>query len=161
VPAASSRVEEDARLARALRGDLDAVLAKAMRRAPGERYGTVQAFAEDVSRYLAGEPVLAKQQSVAERVWKFARRHALAGVTAVVGGAAGVALWQARVARAEARRAERVRQFIASILTSATPRTGVGGVVTASDLLTAAADRIEKELSGEPAIAAELGFLVA
>ncbi len=107
VPAASSRVREDARLARALRGDLDAVLAKAMRRAPEERYGTVQAFADDVSRFLAGEPVLAKQQSVGERVWKFARRHALgvgtaAGVTLLVGGAAGVALWQAKVARGEA-----------------------------------------------------------
>jgi eukaryotic-like serine/threonine-protein kinase len=166
VPAASSRVRDDARLARALRGDLDAVLAKALRRAATERYGSVQAFADDVTRFLSGEPVRAKQQTVGERVWKFARRNSLAvgtaaGVTLLVGGAAGVALWQAKVARGEARRAERVRQFIASILTSATPRTGVGGVVTASDLLTAAADRIEKELSVEPAIAAELGFLVA
>jgi serine/threonine-protein kinase len=166
VPPASSTVRDDARLARALRGDLDAVLARALRRDPGERYPSVQAFADDVSRYLAGQPVLAKHQGVGERAWKFVRRHALGvatavSVTLVVGAAAGIALWQARAARMQAARAERVRAFIASILTSATPRTGVGGVVTASDLLTSAAGRIETELAGEPRTAAELGFIVA
>lgn len=166
IPPASSRVRADPRLARALRGDLDAVLARALRRDPAERYPSVQAFADDVSRWLAGEPVLAKTQSVADRAWSFARRHAIplataSLVTLLVGAAAGVALWEARVARSQARRAERVRGFIASILTSATPRTGVGGVVTASDLLTSAAGRIESELAAEPEVAAELGFIVA
>ena len=145
-PLASTRVVGDRRAARAIRGDLDAVVAKALRREVAERYASVQALADDVSRYLAGEPVLAKDQSAAERLRKFVSRHTLAVgtaavVTLVVGAASGVALWQARVARAEARRAERVRAFIASILTSATPKTGVGGVVTASELLTAAAGR--------------------
>src|SRR5262249_47190586 len=113
VPPASTRVSDDARLARAFRGDLDAVLAKALQRDAGERYASVQAFADDVSRYLAGQPVLAKHQGVGERAWKFLRRNALAvttaaAVTVVVSAASGVALWQARVARAEARRAERV-----------------------------------------------------
>ncbi len=165
-PLASTRVVGDRRAARALRGDLDAVVAKALRREVGERYASVQALADDVSRYLAGEPVLAKDQRAAERLWKFVSRHSLAVgtaavVTLVVGAASGVALWQARVARAEARRAERVRAFIASILTSATPKTGVGGVVTASELLTAAAGRIDGELSAEPGVAAELGVIVA
>lgn len=166
IPPASTRVAGDPKLARALRGDLDAVLGKALRREASERYGSVQAFADDLGRYLAGESVLAKRQSVRDRAWKFVRRNALVVATAavvaiVVGAASGVALREARVARAEARRAERVRGFIASILTSATPRTGVGGVVTASDLLTAAAGRVESELAGEPAVAAELGLLVA
>ncbi len=166
VPPASTRVADDPKLARALRGDLDAVLGKALRGPVSERYASVQAFADDVSRYLSGEPVLAKDQGVGERAWKFVRRHAIAVATAatvtlLVGAASGVALWQARVARAEAERAARVKQFIASILTRATPNTGVGGVVTASDLLTAAADRIETELSAEPGVAAELGVIVA
>jgi serine/threonine-protein kinase len=166
VPLPSARVESDARLARALRGDLDAVVGKALRREPEDRYGTVQAFADDLSRWLSGEPVLAKEQSVGERVWKFVRRHRLAVataamVTALIGIATGVTFWQARVARAQAARAERVREFIASILSGAVPRSGVGGVVTASDLLSSAARRIETELSAEPEIAAELGVLVA
>jgi len=166
VPLASTRLADDPRRARALRGDLDAVLWKALRRDPAERYPSVQAFADDVARFLAGEPAAAKEQGAFERAWKFVRRNALAvstavAVTLLVGAAAGVALWQGRVARTQAERAERVRGFIASILTSATPRTGVGGVVTASDLLTAAAGRIESELSAEPGVAAELGFIVA
>ncbi|MGZ6078172.1 MAG: serine/threonine-protein kinase, partial [Myxococcaceae bacterium] len=166
VPLASASTAADPRLARALRGDLDAVLSKALRKDAAERYPSVQAVADDVARFLAGEPVLAKAQGAVERAWKFVRRNAMAVTTAaavllVVGAAAGVALWQARVARAQAARAERVRGFIASILTSATPRTGVGGVVTATDLLGAAAGRIESELSGEPGVAAELGVLVA
>ncbi len=166
IPPASSRLRADPRLARALRGDLDAVLARALRRDPADRYASVQAFADDVSRWLAGEPVVAKTQSLADRALKFVRRNALpvatvSLVTLLVGAAAGVAFWQARVARSQARRAERVRGFIASILTSATPRTGVGGVVTAADLLTAAAGRIESELGAEPEVAAELGFIVA
>ncbi len=166
IPPASTRVRGDAKLARALRGDLDAVLGKALRREASERYASVQALADDVARYLAGEPVLAKRQSVGDRAWKFVRRNAIPVTTAavvamVVGAASGVALWEARIARVEARRAERVRGFIASILTGATPRTGVGGVVTASDLLTAAAGRVESELAGEPAVAAELGLIVA
>ncbi|MGZ6069905.1 MAG: protein kinase domain-containing protein, partial [Myxococcaceae bacterium] len=165
-PLASTRVVSDRRAARAIHGDLDAVVAKALRREVAQRYASVQALADDISRYLAGEPVVAKDQSAGERLWKFVSRHALAVgtaavVTLVVGAASGVALWQARVARAEARRAERVRAFIASILTSATPRTGVGGVVTASELLTAAAGRIDSELSAEPGVAAELGVIVA
>ena len=166
VPLASTCAAADPRLARALRGDLDAVLSRALRKDPAERYPSVQALADDVARFLAGEPVHAKAQGAVERAWKFVHRNSVAVTTAtvvllVVGAAAGVALWQARMARAQAARAERVRGFIASILTSATPRTGVGGVVTATNLLGAAAGRIESELSGEPGVAAELGVIVA
>jgi len=166
VPLASSRLVGDVRSARALRGDLDAVLSRTLRRDPAERYPSVQALADDVGRFLAGQPVVAKEQGAVERAWKFARRNAVAvttaaAVTFLVGAAAGVAFWQARIARAQAARAERVRGFIASILTSATPRTGVGGMVTASDLLGAAAGRIETELPSEPGVAAELGLIVA
>jgi serine/threonine-protein kinase len=162
---ASARVAGDSKWARALRGDLDAVLSRALRQEPEHRYGSVQAFADDVSRYLAGRPVLAKEQGLGERAWKFVRRHTIAVVTAaavtlLVTAAAGIALWQARSAHVQAARAERVKSFIASMLTSARPRTGVGGVVTASDLLTAATGRIEAELAGEPQIAAELGFII-
>jgi tetratricopeptide (TPR) repeat protein len=71
-----------------------------------------------------------------------------------------VALWQARVARVEAARADEVKQFIASIFRGAIPRTGEGGAVLATDLLTAASKRIEAELGNSPRVAAELGIIV-
>ena len=166
VPPASSRVAGDTRLARTLRGDLDSILAKALQRDAAARYSSVEAFAEDVTRHLAGEPVLAQRQGRVYLLTKFVRRHAVAvvaagAVTLAIGIGGGLALWQARVARDEAARAERAKNFVASILSQAVPRNGVGGVVTAADLLTVAGDRIERELGSDPAVAAELGVLVA
>lgn len=62
-------------LRRALRGDLDAVVLKALRKDPGERYASSRALAEDVERYLEGRPVTARQGTPAYRAQKFALRH--------------------------------------------------------------------------------------
>jgi tetratricopeptide (TPR) repeat protein len=166
VPLASSRVAGNRKLARALRGDLDNILAKALQRDPADRYRNVEAFAEDIARHLAGEPVRARPGSASYRMLKFIRRHAravsaAAAIVLAVGIGGGVAFWQANVARAEAARAERVKEFIASIFDQAVPRTGVGGVVAASDLLSAAAARLETELAADPSVAAELGVIIA
>src|SRR5262249_44341511 len=166
VPPASSRVEGDPKLNRLLRGDLDTILAKALKGDVSERYRSVEAFADDGSRHLSGKPVLAQPDSAAYRAKKFLRRHAFAvvagtaiGLSLGIGG--GLAIWQARVARAEAARATRVKQFIASIFTEAMPRSGVGGVVTASDLLSSATTRIDSELANDPTVAAELAGIIA
>ena len=123
IAAASSRATDPAR-ARQLRGDLDTILAKALKLAPSERYPTVDAFAADIERHLAGAPVLARPDSIGYRTTHFIRRHKLpVGVVvlialALLGGAvpvaavmialavgAGVALWQAGIARRQATRA--------------------------------------------------------
>jgi serine/threonine-protein kinase len=75
VPLASQRVGADRALARALRGDLDTVLGQALRKRPAERYPSVEAFAADLRRHLAGEPVGARADSWAYRASKFLRRH--------------------------------------------------------------------------------------
>jgi eukaryotic-like serine/threonine-protein kinase len=156
----------DKRDAKTLRGDLDTILAKALKADPGERYSSVEAFAADISRYLAGEPVQAQPDSAWYRFTKFIRRNLLAVLAAItvalsLSAGSGVAIWQARIAKAEAERAEQVKKFIASIFTQAVPRTGVGGVVTAVDLLNAASQRVEKELAAQPEAEAELVNLIA
>ena len=94
----------------ALRGDLDAILNRALKKAVAERYPSVDAFAQDLQRYLDGEPVQARPDRAAYRAAKFVGRHRLAvamGTTlalSVLGGGA-VAVWQAQVARAQERRA--------------------------------------------------------
>ena len=60
---------------RALRGDLDAVLLKALRREPEARYPTATALADDLRRVLAGEPVAARRDDRIYRTRKFLRRH--------------------------------------------------------------------------------------
>ncbi|HTT11252.1 MAG TPA: protein kinase [Burkholderiaceae bacterium] len=111
--AAAQQAGKPERRARVLRGDLDNIVAKALKKAPAERYRTVDAFADDLRRYLNHEPVSARGDSLAYRLARFTRRHRLA-----VGAAAAVVLtlvagvaattWQAIEARRQ--RAEAIAQ---------------------------------------------------
>lgn len=94
-----------------IRGALDAVVGKAVRKAPRERYTTVAELAADLRAWQAGLPVTAAPDSLMQQVRRFVRRHTV-GVAAsaavalalVVGG--GLAIWQARVAERERARAD-------------------------------------------------------
>ena len=166
IPRPSSLQALGRHYSRLLRGDLDAIVAKAMHRDPASRYASVQAFADDILRHLAGEPVVAQLPTKGYLIRKFVRRHRLAvgaAVAVLVALSSGVAisLRQAQLARQEAARAARVTAFVSSILTQATPKEGVGGTVTAMDLLDVAAARLDRELASDPAEAAELGLIIA
>jgi tetratricopeptide (TPR) repeat protein len=94
-----------------LDADLEAILLKALRKEPRERYLTAEQMASDVRAYLEGQPVGARQGTLRYRASKFIRRNrlALAGTAALavtlIAGVAGV-LWQAKVANEERRKAE-------------------------------------------------------
>jgi non-specific serine/threonine protein kinase/serine/threonine-protein kinase len=95
-----------------LRGDLDAVVLRALRKAPPERYASAAALADDLGRYRDGLPVEARPPSLGYVLPKLARRHKAAFLATGAGAAVivaliGVSLWQAAVARAERARAER------------------------------------------------------
>lgn len=95
-----------------LTGDLRIIVLQAMRSEPARRYGSVEAFSEDIRRYLAGLPIAARKDSAAYRASKFVQRNRLAVAVAVlfvlslIGGIAAT-LWQARIARHERAVAER------------------------------------------------------
>jgi serine/threonine protein kinase len=115
VAPASSRVVRDRRLARALRGDIDTILDKALRKDAAERYASVDAMAADVRRHLDGQPVWARRTSWRYRAGKFVRRHRLAllaasGVAASLLLGLSAALWQAHEARVQAEAARRQAQ---------------------------------------------------
>jgi non-specific serine/threonine protein kinase/serine/threonine-protein kinase len=93
-----------------LRGDLDAIVLKAMRKAPAERYASARELGEDLDRWRRGLPVVAREPSVGYLLARLARRHrgavAAASISLVALVAAlGVSLWEARIARAESTRA--------------------------------------------------------
>ena len=97
---------------RALEGDLDRVVLKALQKAPEHRYPSVDDFAADLRRYLDGMPVNAHPPALTYRMSKFVRRHrgAVAASALVVSsllGGTGMALRQARIAEANAARAQR------------------------------------------------------
>jgi len=108
---AQARATSPARLQRQLGGDLENIVAKALRKQPSERYPTVDAFADDLRRWAAGEPVAARPDSMAYRARRFVGRHrgAVAAAAlvafAVLGGLAGT-ITQARRAEREAAQAK-------------------------------------------------------
>ena len=146
---------------RALRGDLDTIVLKALKKLPHERYPTVNAFAEDIARFLSDRPVLARPDSQWYRLRKFVSRNripvsaAAMALLAIVGGGALV-LWQARVARIEAHRAEEVKQFIVSIFENADPQQGAGEPLSAIDLLRQARGRLDATTVEDPRLRADL-----
>jgi serine/threonine-protein kinase len=149
---------------RALRGDLEMIVRKAMSKRPADRYETVSAFIEDIERHQKNLPVRAQPERFSYRVGKFVKRNRVSVIAAGVATSAlfagmSIAMWQAHVAQLEAQRAERIKSFIVSIFTQAVPKQGVGGVVTASDLLTAANKRVEAEL-GNRADKSELQTMI-
>jgi serine/threonine-protein kinase len=104
IAAASTRVASDRKLARHLRGDLDTIIDKALRKDTAQRYPSVESMAADLRRHLGGEPVWAQPPSWRYRAGKVVRRHrvALAAMSAVVLSLAvglSAALWQAHEAR--------------------------------------------------------------
>ena len=119
VAPASSRVQ-DKTVARALRGEVDAILAKAMAREPSARYDSAEALARDVEQHLAGGSVVARPDEPWRRLVKRVRRHrqafaagAAVAVALVVGS--GLALTQAHRAEREAQRASIVKEFVVDI----------------------------------------------
>jgi non-specific serine/threonine protein kinase/serine/threonine-protein kinase len=111
--------------AHVIRGDLDRVLAKALRKDPRDRYATVFALAQDLSAWLGGRTVSAAPSTIGHRMRQFVSRHRIAVASGaavlaalLVGG--GAAVWQARIAGQERDKANRrfreVRQFSRSLL---------------------------------------------
>ncbi len=94
-----------ARLARALRGDLDVIVLTAIAVEPSRRYAGVTALADEIERYLSGRPVLARADSLGYRTAKFVLRHrwavgASALAVAALAATAAVATRQAQLASA-------------------------------------------------------------
>lgn len=117
--------EPGPRLARLLRGDLDSIVARALRKEPQARYVSVDELQADVRRYLDGEPVQARGGRWRYRAGKFVRRQRLmltlgTGLFLALAGGVATTLWQARVARAERMRADQrfadVRRMATSLL---------------------------------------------
>ena len=115
--AARARRLSPAALARRLRDDLDTVVLKAIKLEATERYATVNALAEDLLRAERGEPILTRPDSLGYRTRKFLGRHRFgAAVSAALALSLavglGAALWQARLARAEAQSAQATEAFL-------------------------------------------------
>lgn len=160
------------RLQRTLRGDLDTIVLKALRKEPDRRYASAEQLADDVVRYLQQRPISARTDTLRYRSAKFLRRHTWVG-PAVLAGLAFLMLYswtlyhhaaameaERNVARAEAQRAEEVQRFLVDLFKSADPYTPVDSAqssqMTVLNVLQKGTQRVRSELADRPAIKADL-----
>ncbi|MEP3074488.1 protein kinase [Maricaulis sp.] len=143
----------------ALRADLDAILMRALAARPEDRYRSVQAFADDLRRALAREPVSTRAASAVYRFHRFFERHAVAslsvaGLIVVLAAGLGISAWQQAQIRAERdsvvreqTRLAAVQDYLFFMLRDAAEREGEVGI---RDVLDSAATRVTERLAEDP-----------
>ncbi len=167
VDAATRTPEQTRRFRKQLRGDLDAIVLKALRSAPARRYGSVEKLADDVEHYQRGLPVAARAGSWRYRAGKFVRRNRTAvavatAVTVLLVAFAGAMAWQsARIAgerdqvRLERDEKQAVLRLILDVFRLSDPYAS-GSELTVREALERSVPVLESRLRDQPDVRAEL-----
>jgi eukaryotic-like serine/threonine-protein kinase len=172
---AAARGTSANRLRRILHGDLDNIIAMALRKEPDRRYGSAQQMASDIQRHLDGKPVIAHRDTLSYRTAKFVRRHWLpvtVGVSAAtlilafaattyeqslrVAAERDLVARQRERAEHERARAEAVSNFLVNLFKLSDPEENRGNEVTARELLDSGAKRLQVGLKDQPETKAAL-----
>jgi len=146
-------------LAQRLRGDLDNVVLAALQKEPRSRYGSAAELAADVERHLEDLPVTARPDTLRYRARKFLRRHraalaAAAAVVLLVAGFVASLLVQRRQLAQERDKARYALSFLVDTFKQADPYQTQGERLTAREILDQGAQRISRELAGQPDVQA-------
>jgi len=155
--------------AKSIAGDLDAIIAKAMRKEPEQRYESVAQLKTDILRMLRSEPVFAREGARWYVAGRFLKRHrwsvVAAGVlTLAILGAVGGIGWQGHIAKQEAARALAVKNFLVNVFRASDPRIAADrprDQITAKELLDGSGRRIEQDFQRQPELQIELMGVVA
>ncbi len=153
-----------ARLRRQLRGDLDTIVAKALKKDAEERYASVTALADDIRRFLRNEPITARRDTLAYRTVTFVRRNAAAvtASAAVIVLLAGLTTYhtirletERDRAQREAAKARKASDVLTGLLTTADPYDqGARTDPTIRGVLDTGAEQVRKDLDGQPELQA-------
>jgi len=147
-----------------VRGDLDAIVVKALRKSPENRYDSASQFATDIEFYLKNEPVIARRDTTRYRISKFFQRYkkgAAASLLFVIALASVILFYTYRLsnertyAQREARKAEQVTDFLMGLFNASSPNQYPGEEVTARELLDKGARDISN-IDGDPALKSEM-----
>jgi eukaryotic-like serine/threonine-protein kinase len=169
----SKNSKSEIRNPKLLKGDLDNIVLKAMRKEPQRRYASVEQFSEDITRHLSSLPVIARPDTRGYRTAKFIQRHK-AGVAAAalvfvsLTGGIATTLWQGHIARQqrdrarlEQAKADRIKSFMTDMLTYSSPEYTSSNPTKnrdakVSEVVDQAAKRAEAELAEQPEVLAEV-----
>jgi serine/threonine protein kinase/Flp pilus assembly protein TadD len=163
---ASQRDTTPERLHRMLRGDLETIVGKALKKDPAERYESVAEFADDLRRFLDHQPIGARPDTLGYRATKFVERHRriLPAVAAVAGLVIALIVFytvqltaERDRARLQAEKASKVSEVLTGLLTLVDPyRTPDAKEPTVQNLLDAGAERVGRNLRDQPEVQAEM-----
>ena len=156
------------KLHRQLRGDLDIILGKMLKKNPAERYSSVTEVADDLQRFSNLLPIKARPDTLTYRFAKFSHRHRIGialATTAVVATVIGVILIYREARRADAR-FQQVRKFARTVLFDLNPEIeNLSGSTKARELLVKTSleylDSLAKEGSNDPSLQLELATAYA
>jgi len=162
--AASVRGTTASGLTRALAGELDNLVLKALDPDVERRYSSASALLEDLVRYRTGRPITARPPSHLYRAGRFVRRNrgaVMAAATTVVGvlGGLAIAIQQARIARQERDVAESVSAFMENLFTASDPFESSSqrlDTLRIGAFLDQAADRVDADLQSQPEVRARM-----
>jgi non-specific serine/threonine protein kinase/serine/threonine-protein kinase len=158
--------------AKQIRGDLDSIVAKALRMEPAHRYSTVESLKIDVERVLRGEPVAAREGARLYVLGHLLRRYrwgaaAIAAIVISLAGGLSVAAWQAHraavdrdIARRDAAREEAVRYDLTRLFRTAIADQGAQPA-TAKTMIDSSAQRVLREYQDQPQLAGQIVLTLA
>lgn len=162
-PKPSSKASSQ-KLKKALRGDLDSIVLKSIRKEPDKRYRAANEFRDDLQNLRQGLPVSACEDSLSYRTQKFFNRHKEQVLTAacvlfLLIGFTGFYMWkitqERNETRLEAQKAEKISSFLMDLFQAHNPTESLGDTVKAIDLLQRGVERAE-QLKTQPKVQAQM-----
>ncbi len=157
------------RVARELRGDLDTIILKALRKEPERRYESAEALVADIRRHLHGRPVKARPESARYRMEKFVRRN----IRPLAVSAAASVLFlgftvyhtaqvtrERNLAQVQAEKSNQVATFMSGLLGELRPNVSAGGTVRVEEILARGVDKVARDLIRQPEVQAQLYDLI-
>ncbi len=165
---APEAISKDWSGAQKLDADVATIVLKALEKEPSRRYQSASALSEDIERYLTDQPILARPPSAAYQLRKLMSRHRaafVAGMSALamlIGFAVTMTVQAERIARArdraneEAETAKQVSEFLVGLFEVSDPFEARGNTITAREILDKGAEKIERELKGQPLVQARM-----
>ena len=165
---AQKRQTEPSALIRQVRGDLDWITMKALEKDRTRRYGSPSELAADIDRFLHHQPIIARPPSTLYKARKFVRRHRVGvGVAStmailLVAFSVTTAIQARRIAHErdranqEAEASRQVSDFLTGLFKVSDPSEARGNSITAREILDKGADKITRELQGQPLVQGKL-----
>ncbi|GAA5522277.1 serine/threonine-protein kinase [Aliifodinibius salicampi] len=151
-------------LSQTLKGDLDAIVQKALRKEPEERYDSIEQFLEDLRRYKQNRPIIARKDTLRYKAKKFIKRHqtelaATMGFIFLIVSFAGIYTWritqERNRARLQAERAQETSEFLVSLFSASNPAETNGETVPVKSILEEGLNQID-QLGEQPGVQSQM-----